>query len=78
MHELPMLQSHRKQSVLVTRVIITQKTDCAIYNVKVMTNVTIALKKDFASYQRSNHIQNRSRKLQRNNHTQNRLRAEPT
>lgn len=43
-----------------------------------MTNVTIALKKDFASYQRSNHIQNRSRKLQRNNRTQNRLRAEPT
>ena len=43
-----------------------------------MTNVTIALKKEFASYQRSNHIQNRSRKLQRNNHTQNRLRAEPT
>ena len=78
MHELPMLQSHRKQSVLVTSATITQKTDCAIYNVKVMTNVTIALKKDFASYQRSNHIQNRSRKLQRNNHTQNRLRTEPT
>lgn len=31
MHELPMLQSHRKQSVLVTRVIITQKTECASY-----------------------------------------------
>ena len=26
-----MLQSHRKQSVLVTRVIITQKTECASY-----------------------------------------------
>lgn len=29
MHELPTLQSHTKQSVLVTRLIITQKTECA-------------------------------------------------
>lgn len=65
MHELPTLQSHRKQSVLVTRVIITQKTECASYQ-----------RNNCTSYQLNNDTENRLRYLQRKGSDQRNDRTE--
>ena len=71
MHELPTLQSHRKQSVLVTRVIITHRKQNVL-----VTSATITQKIECTSYQLNNDTENRLRYLQRKGNDQRNDRTE--